>query len=186
MTGHEPGTEPAEPVVTLRPAIVADAEDVASIYVASWNAGFGHLLGRRDLHRGEVDRWRADLAGVTATWTVAEWDGAIAGFIGVGPARDPVDAELGEVDTIAVSPPQWRRGIGRALMARGVEQLEQRWPRAVLWTPDAYERGHAFYTATGWHRLALTRDSGRQVAFGRGSPTTPAPAGAPPRPPHRS
>ncbi|MEM9565629.1 MAG: GNAT family N-acetyltransferase [Actinomycetota bacterium] len=152
--------------VTLRPATVADAEAVAAIYVSSWNAGFGHLLGDREPSGDDVDRWRNDLASTTTAWTVAESAGVIAGFIGVGPSRDPVDVELGEIDTIAVSPSMWRRGIGRALMTRGIEQVRARWPRAILWTPDGYERGHAFYRAMGWHRLGSTRASGTQVAFG--------------------
>lgn len=159
-------------MIELRPATAADAQDIASIYVSSWNDGFGHLLGYRLPSLEDPDRWRLDLADPTVEWTVAELEGEPAGFIGIGPSRDPVDPELGEVDTIAVAPSHWRRGVGRALMTRGLEQLAARWPRAILWTPAGYERGHAFYRAMGWQALDRTRSAGLQVAFGRsfGSP----------------
>lgn len=34
--------------LTVRPAVAADAETVARIYVESWNSSFGELLSRAD------------------------------------------------------------------------------------------------------------------------------------------
>jgi ribosomal protein S18 acetylase RimI-like enzyme len=154
-------------MVDLRPARDNDTEVVAAIYIDSWNQGFGHLLGMRQHSNEQVDRWRADLASPTTDWTVAEVEGRVMGFIGIGPSRDPVDPTLGELETIAVDPGCWRQGIGRALMAHGLEQLGARWSRAILWTPANYPRGHSFYEATGWQQLDTTRYSGTEVAFGR-------------------
>ena len=154
-------------MVELRPAQDGDAEIVAAIYIASWNQGFGHLLGMRHHTAERIDRWRADLAGPTTEWTAAEVEGSVVGFIGIGPSRDPVDPTLGELDTIAVDPSCWRQGVGRALMVRGLEQLGARWDRAILWTPANYPRGHRFYEAMGWQQLDKTRHSGTEVAFGR-------------------
>ncbi len=154
-------------MIELRPPTTGDVDAIATIYVDSWNQGFGHLLGIRDLTEDRIERWRVDLTSPTTEWTIAELDGAVAGFIGVGPSRDPVDPKLGELETIAVAPAHWRRGVGSALMASGLQQLGARWSRAILWTPANYDRGHAFYTAMGWHELDQTRASGTEVAFGR-------------------
>jgi ribosomal protein S18 acetylase RimI-like enzyme len=154
-------------VAELRPAVADDAPGVARIYVDSWNRGFGHLMGVRELTEETVARWRADLSGRTTEWTLAELDGEMVGFVGTGPSRDPIDPTVGEVDTIAVAPTHWRRGVGRALMTHAVERLQVTWPRAILWTPAKYDRGHAFYRAMDWHPLGRDRAGGTEVAFGR-------------------
>jgi ribosomal protein S18 acetylase RimI-like enzyme len=137
------------------------------MYLESWNRGFGHLLGVRELTPDLVARWRGDLTGRTTEWTLAQIDGEVVGFVGVGPSRDPIDPTLGEVDTIAVAPARWRRGVGRALMSHAVDRLRARWSRAILWTPAGHDQGHAFYRATGWHPLDRSRAAGTEVAFGR-------------------
>ena len=91
-------------MVELRAARQTDAEIVARVYIESWNTGFGHLLGTRELTRDVVARWEHDLASGPVQWTVALADGAIVGFVGVGPSRDPIDPALSELDTIAVHP----------------------------------------------------------------------------------
>ena len=154
-------------MIELRSPSAGDVEQVAAIYIDSWNEGFGHLLGLRDHSQERIDRWRDDLASAETTWTIAEHDGHVAGFVGIGPSRDPIDPALGELETIAVAPRCWRQGVGTALMMRGLELLKARWSSAILWTPANYERGHSFYKATGWQELGKVRASGTEVAFGR-------------------
>lgn len=140
---------------------------MTKIYIDSWNQGFGHLMGLRELTAERVDRMRADVAHPDADWTVAELGGVIVGFVRVGHSRDPIDDELGEVDTIAVDPLHWREGIGSALMTRALDHLRARWPQAIVWTPSNYVRGYSFYRATGWRPLNRSRADGLEVAFGR-------------------
>ena len=154
-------------MIALRPAVTTDAHIVARIYIESWNQGFGHLLGMGELTPERVARWEHDLSDDGVDWTIAEADGVVVGFVGVGPSRDPVDPMLGELDTIAVDPAHWRVGIGRALMNHALAVLRSSWCTAILWTPARYERGHAFYRATGWELLHRTRADGQHVAFGR-------------------
>ena len=154
-------------VIALRDAQPFDAPVIARIYIESWNQGFGHLLGIRELTPERIARWREDLTSDIMSWTVAEVDNVIVGFAGVGPSRDPVDLALGELDTIAVDPAHWREGVGRALMDAALDALRCAWSQAILWTPANYDRGHAFYRATGWVPLGRARASGREVAFGR-------------------
>ena len=155
--------------VTIRSALQADAEIVARIYIDSWNAGFGELLSgaNRTVTPKCVERWRHDLVQpIPHRWWVAESMGAIVGFVGICPSRDPVDAQLGELDTIAVDPPYWRAHIGKALMAVAQHFLRvDGYDEAILWTVDGYEQGIAFYEAMGWCRDGGIRDDGRQIRF---------------------
>ena len=106
--------------LTIRSATPADVDDVTRIYIDSWNAGYGELLSQADrtVTPDLVERWSHDLARpVPHRWWVAERMGSIVGVAGIGPSRDPVDPQLGELDTIAVDAPYWRTGIGRTLMS---------------------------------------------------------------------
>lgn len=149
----------------LRGAREDDAIPIARIYVGSWNEGFIGLLPGREVDESLVARWRHDLAKPTHRWWVAEVNEVVAGFAGIGPSRDPVEEGLGELDTIAVDPPFWRRGIGRALMVQAVHHLRVDYDAAILWTLEDYERGQRFYEATGWHRDGFSRDGGRQIRY---------------------
>jgi len=153
-------------VVVLRRAIAEDAAVVARIYIDSWNQGFGHLIGTRELTSDLVSRWTKDLTNSNVDWVVANLGNEVVGFVGIGPSRDPVDAFLGELDTIAVNPARWRQGVGRLLMNHALERLRERYSTAILWTVADYERGHAFYRATGWKPLGKSRAGGTEVAFG--------------------
>jgi ribosomal protein S18 acetylase RimI-like enzyme len=153
-------------VLVLRRADPSDAPTITRIYVESWNAGFGHIIGVRELTTDLVDRWRHDLRDGDVTWVVAELDAELVGFVGARASRDTVDPTIGEIDTIAVAPPAWRRGVGRALMTAALHDLGTRFRSAVLWTVANYEQGHDFYRATGWTPLGRTRADGTQIAFG--------------------
>ena len=127
-----------------------------------------------------VERWKDYLAQpVPHRWWVSEHIGSIVGLAGIGPSRDPIDSELGELYTIAVDPPNWRRGIGKALISLALQHLvSDGYGEAILWTVEGYVRGIAFYEATGWNRDGGIRDNGRQIRFRRDL----GPLRMPPRP----
>ena len=114
-----------------------------------------------------IERWRGTLASPpTHRWWVATRSDTIEGFIGIGPSREPVDDTLGEVDTIAVDPSNWRTGAGRVLMNRALRQLRlDGYRAAVLWTLSDYSMGRAFYKAMGWEPSGRTRAEGHEVCF---------------------
>ncbi len=153
--------------LTIRPANGDDASAVARIYITSWNHGFGELMPQRSVTAELVERWRRDLSEpVPQRWWVAELRGLVVGFVGVGPSRDPIDPELGELDTIAVDPSCWRTGIGRRLMAVALRHLTaDGYREAVLWTLSEYDRGQKFYEAVGWRPDGGVRGEGRQVRY---------------------
>ena len=152
-------------MLSIRAAVGGDGAEVARIYVESSNDGFGQLMPAMVLDDGRVARWSETVA--DGNWWVAEVDGAIAGFVGIGPSRDPVDPELGELDTIAVDSPYWRQGVGTALMHKALEQLAARYGEAIVWTLANYPQAQTFYAKTGWALSDRTRDNGRQVSYRR-------------------
>jgi ribosomal protein S18 acetylase RimI-like enzyme len=173
--------------ITIRAATAGDAPRVAQIYVDSWNAGFGDLMPTLALDESRIHRWVDTLASgpsarptpsagensthsgmhtATPRWWVADRAGSVVGFVGICPSRDPVDPELGEVDTIAVDPLHWRSGVGSALMRTALHALrDDGYRSAILWTLADYDRGQRFYLAAGWTADGGTRDGGRQVSF---------------------
>ena len=164
----------AEPVpVRVRRATPNDAVAVDAVYLDSWNEGFGDLLGRRAASADRLERWYAALSGGDVGWWVAERDGTVVGLVGLGVAEDPPNGTIAELDAIAVAPAHWRTGVGRALMELAVGQLSRRFDEAILWTPARYERGHAFYRATGWEADGAERADGAHVRFRRSLPQGP-------------
>lgn len=160
--------ETADVDLRLREATPADAEGVARVYVESWNDGFTDLMPPRMLNAAQIARWSRDLDAEVVRWWLAESGESVVGFVGTGPSRDPIDPDLGEVDTIAVAPSAWRRGVGRRLMDAALADLRGGgYGQAILWTLADYERARTFYEATGWHPSGEVRDSGREIAFRR-------------------
>lgn len=150
-----------------RPAGAADAEAVVRIYVDSWNAGFGKRMPAIVADDDRLARWRHDLGPETATrWWSVEEAGRPLGFVGVGPSRDPLDPALGELDTIAVAPDHWRRGVGSVLMETALADLrEAGYCKAILWTLRDYPLAESFYQSHGWRLSGHSRQEGDQVRY---------------------
>ena len=125
----------------IRAGTPHDAEATARIHVASWAPAYPFegpsLEERLDLHRRFPPSF------------VAEVDGVVVGFVGVGPSRDP-DAE-GELYTIYVDPAHWRTGAGRELICAGEQRMrELGYSHVVLWVLDGNARAQRFYESAGW------------------------------------
>ena len=151
----------------IRPAGPGDVEAIVRIYVESWNAGFGPRMPAIEADAARIGRWRKELAETSPTrWWLAERGDDVVGFVGIGPSRDPIDPDLGELDTIAVDPVAWRTGVGKALMSVALEGLRSEgYHSAVLWTLNDYPQAESFYVATGWRLNGATRRDGQQVRY---------------------
>jgi RimJ/RimL family protein N-acetyltransferase len=127
--------------VLIRPGTPDDAEATARIHVESWAAAY--TLRGPSFERRIEDHRRFPPA------YVAEVDGQIAGFVGVGRSRDP-DAD-GELYVIYVDPTHWGKGIGGELIRAGEERMrELGFREVVLWVLDDNPRARRFYEAAGW------------------------------------
>lgn len=153
--------------LVIRPASPDDAEGIVRVYVDSWNTGFGTRMPFIEVDTARLERWRHDLSGGTPTrWWVAERMELVIGFVGIGPCRDPVEAGLGELDTIAVTPSAWHSGVGKALMGTALAALRSDgYHSAALWTLSRYPLGESFYVSTGWRLNGATRDGNNQVRY---------------------
>lgn len=125
----------------IRAATPDDAEATARVHVASWAAAY-------TLRGPSLEQRLEQYCRFPPTF-VAEADGEIVGFVGVGPSRDP-DAD-GELYTIYVHPGHWRAGVGRELIRAGEERMrELGYRKVVLWVLDGNSRAQRFYESAGW------------------------------------
>lgn len=141
----------------IRPALVNDAEDIAKVHVYTWQSAYLGLIPDSFLQGLNVEQRTANWAKnietpLPKTHTfVAEINGEIVGFIGVGADLENDFSNQGEVYAIYVSPDIQGRGIGAALMRAGLQDLiVQGFPSAILWVLDGNLRTQAWYESHGW------------------------------------
>lgn len=138
----------------IRSGTANDADAVARIHVEAWRAAYAHALPAEGLAGLSVEQ-RAGLHRRSPP-IVAERDGEIVGFVGVGRSRDD-DAD-GEVYAIYVRPDLWGTGVGRELIAAGEERLREQGHReAILWVLEDNPRAQRFYWAAGWRADGTSR-----------------------------
>jgi ribosomal protein S18 acetylase RimI-like enzyme len=137
----------------VRAATGADAEGIARVQERGWQAAYRHVFPPEELDRGgfiQASRWRERLERPPAGWAtfVADREGAVVGFVSVGPSRDA--AQLGELYAIYVDPADWSTGTGRALIERGEEHLRGEYEEVALWVLEENPRARRFYERAGW------------------------------------
>ncbi len=136
----------------VRPAGIADAEEIAALHAASWRAAYQGLLpGRRlgpALDNDRRRRWRVALAKTRPRDVVLVADDGqrLLGFIAVWAARGAPAL----IDNLHVLP-DWRgRRIGEHLMREAARRLRARGIRqALLWAFVANRSAIRFYERLG-------------------------------------
>lgn len=151
----------------VREARVGDAAGIAHVHVLTWQGAYRGLIPDEILDALSVERrtedWRRALASPAAdkpTW-VAELDGAVIGFAGAGPCRDPDGESLGELYAIYVLPEHQGVGAGRALMEAATAWLAGRFEEATLWVLEGNDRTRFFYEHLGWRADGGTKSEQR-------------------------
>lgn len=142
----------------VRPAGVADADDLARVRIATWRAAYRGIVPDAVLDgyelAAETARWRERLSTPGPAWTRVAFGAAppgLDGFVTAGPGRHDGEAGLGEIWAIDVDPAAQGRGVGRALMEAAVRGLAVRgFGEAVLWVFEANVAARAFYERLGW------------------------------------
>lgn len=141
----------------LRSGTPADAEAVARVQIASWQAAYAHLFSAEQL--GAIP-----LEERTSSWErfppiVAEVDGRVVGFVSVG---------NGELYAIYVHPGRWGTGIGRELLRAGEARLRELGHTSVfLWVFEDNPQARRFYEAAGWSTDGETKEA---ELFGMSAP----------------
>jgi ribosomal protein S18 acetylase RimI-like enzyme len=151
--------------MTIRRATAEDAEQIASVRVAAWQAAY----------RGIIPDSVLDSLSVTATANrvvprltdparnvfVDEEAGNILGFVMFGPTRDEDadPAKVAELYTIYLLPAKWGKGRGRALCTYALTALrELGFAEATLWVLRENQRAIGFYTRAGFSPDGATQE----------------------------
>jgi ribosomal protein S18 acetylase RimI-like enzyme len=166
----------------IRHATVDDAEAIADVHARSWQVAYVDLLPAAMIDEmvagtaRRVIRLRGQISGPSPVkvW-VADQGRVIVGFALIGPTTEPdLPVGTGEVYAIYLAAEAWDQGIGRALMARAVHDLEDMgFARAVLWVLTSNMRARRFYEAAGWRPDGATKVEERaggsmdEVRYGR-------------------
>lgn len=143
--------------MNIREATAADSRAIATIHVRSWQAAYQGIMPAEYLESLSVEKreaiWRELLCNEASETFVAESQGAMQGWINIGPSRD-ADAhpQTAEVWALYVDPLYWGQGIGTALWAEALRRFAQlRFAEATLWVLRENDGAIRFYQAAGFH-----------------------------------
>jgi GNAT superfamily N-acetyltransferase len=143
--------------VSIRQAVLADAEPLAHLHVDVWDDAYtglmpqGILDDRREKVADRVERWRDILKGREPTWVAEDSDGLI-GFASTGPPRDNDMDDTLELYALYARAAYWGTGVGYALFEVAVGDRA-----AYLWVLAGNIRAIGFYERQGF-RLDGTED----------------------------
>ena len=149
----------------IRLAQVEDAAGIANVHVKTWQHAYRGQIPDTYLdtmsQAQRTARWRERLASANEQERilVAEMDGKIVGFCGVGRSRDvDADERVGELYAIYIDAQNMNHGVGSALLKIGQAYLaEQGYLRATLWVMESNTRARRYYERKGWTPDGATR-----------------------------
>ena len=143
----------------LRAARPDDAEAVARLHVAAWQAAYLGLLPDSLLDGLDVDeRIARRRAALSEPWSpevrnwVIESGDVLEGWAATGPSRDEdLGEDAHELYAIYLQPCCVGRGLGRELMRHCLQDAADRgFSELVLWVLRGNARADAFYRAAGF------------------------------------
>ena len=163
--------------VSVRPATIEDAADMARLHVLTWRAAYHGMLPDDFLYKildiaDQTPKWKAIIAGTMepgATKHIMLADigehgvradtreHSLQGFVIFRPgqgeitldARNP-DYKLGLIDSLYVMPDFWGCGLGHAMMKAAFEVLrEEKYTDVYLTTFEENITAHGFYERQG-------------------------------------
>lgn len=145
--------------LTILDANPSDAERIAAIHVASWQATYRGSMPETYLDALSVEQrlpmWAQAIETASAgvrIW-VASRGGEIVGFCSVGPPLSATEGLAGSLvlHTIYLDPNCQRQGIGRALLRHAEREAAGMGAATIgLWVLEANDAARRFYEAAGW------------------------------------
>jgi GNAT superfamily N-acetyltransferase len=158
---------------TVRPAVPADAAEIARIQLDTWRTAYTDLLPAAVLEGLDADEaaltWRQTIEQGPAVVFVAMEGGHLVGFCAAGPAPQDETADAAgnpakDVETVALVStllvePRWgRRGHGGRLLAEaGRATRDAGSTRGITWVPEADKATLGFFERAGWVRDGTVR-----------------------------
>jgi GNAT superfamily N-acetyltransferase len=139
------------PELTIRPALVVDAGEIAQVQHESWIQAYRKLLPRDFPLRSEGERvaiWQERISAHPCHTLLAEQDGALVGFLYWIPEA-PHRALL---RSLYLHPFFWRQGIGSQLLVQVLDDLQRDDIRRLsLWVLANNIAAERFYLHHGFH-----------------------------------
>jgi RimJ/RimL family protein N-acetyltransferase len=144
--------------VRVRPVMEADLPAVAKAHVLAWQQAYVGQMPQSYLDsltpEDRLEGWRKVFAakrddGRFGT-LVAEVDGAVAGFLSYGPARDESLTDHHEIFAVYLTAPYWSKGAGYALFRSARAVLKHAGAqKAYLWVLVTNKRALTAYRRWG-------------------------------------
>lgn len=162
----------------IRHATIADADEMAAIYVDAWRSAYPGMVPDKVLvqmsKRDQALRWASAVSARRSSDAIVIAESAQQGIVGFGScgrARQTLLAQDGEIYTLYVGPEYQESGVGRELLHRMFNLLvENELVSAVVWVLAAnparffYETMGGRYVAERTERV-WNRDIA-QIAYG--------------------
>jgi GNAT superfamily N-acetyltransferase len=140
----------------VRPAVDADAEQVAAVHASSSHAAYEGIASAVQQLSIEKRRafWRDAIEYGEPLVHVALEAARVVGFVGFDRSRDPKSKPTtGEIWALYVEPSHWGRGAGLALWDAAREGLlEEGCTEVTLWIPLSNDRALRFAELAGFKR----------------------------------
>ena len=137
--------------VTIRGAVLSDAEALAHLHVEVWEEAYGSLMPasifetRRLTMQPRIEGWRRRLKDSPARTVVAAQARDLLGFATVGPSREDDVAVDVELWALYVRASRWGSGLGHTLITDAIGDRG-----ACLWVLRGNDRAAAFYRKHGF------------------------------------
>ena len=129
------------------------AEEVATIYVKSWQTAYKGIMPQDFLDKLDSERWSSWMGSSeseTENYALKD-EGRFVATASIGPARDEKMKGWGEIVTCYVLPECFRKGYGTAIFDYGVGRLrELGFQDIYLWVAEKNPRARAFYESRGF------------------------------------
>lgn len=149
--------------IRIRSAEPADADAIARVQAATWQAAYLGMLPREILAafgqaQGGAFWERVLVKAPTEAVMVAELEHQVLGFVSAGPIRQRIPGYDGEFYALYVLPEAQGCGIGTALIAHaGRAFVRRRWVSAAVWVLEDNDLGRSFYEGLGGLLLGVAK-----------------------------
>ena len=153
--------------VTVRNAGIDDAEAIAAVHNASLQASYRPLIPERIAHlvldppevAPRIPGWRRCLERPRVSTTLVACDnGQVVAFCTLRPTPGGDGRATREIWALFVRPSHWRRGIGRLLCERSLEDARQQGlTRVELWELESNANARRFFHSMGFRPDGGTR-----------------------------
>ena len=164
-----------ETLITIRPARISDAKDIADVHDAAWRDAYRGIIPGRELERmiaRRGPRWWENAIRRGSRLMVLDFDESIGGYASYGRNRVPSMPFGGEIFELYLAPEFQGLGFGRRLFETARRDLaEYGLMSTLVWALTDNERAQNFYRRMGGKvsRRAMEKfgDAERdRVAFG--------------------